>query len=55
MCDNIQTTVRELRVKGVQTEGEPKEEGWGITVTLSSRETVECLLDQPRHPLAIDP
>src|SRR5918996_6636054 len=34
MCDDIQSTVSELRGKGVNVKGEPQDEGWGITVML---------------------
>lgn len=54
MCDDIDTTVRELRAKGVRIEGEPQNEGWGITVTLVLPGDCRVMLYQPRHPLAID-
>jgi glyoxalase/bleomycin resistance protein/dioxygenase superfamily protein len=53
MCDDIGSTVRELRAKGVNIPGEPRDEGWGITVMMNLPGGVEMLLYQPRHPTAI--
>jgi len=53
MCDNIGTTVRELRSKGVSISGEPKDEGWGVTVIMNLPGGVDVMLYQPRHPTAI--
>jgi hypothetical protein len=32
MCDDIRATIAQLRPKGIQIDGEPKDEGWGINV-----------------------
>ncbi len=53
MCDNIQSAVRELRAKGIEVKGEPKDEGWGIRVMLALPGGVEVMLYEPRHPMAI--
>lgn len=53
MCDDIQGTVGELRAKGIVVKGEPKDEGWGITVMLGLPGGVEVMLYEPRHPMAI--
>lgn len=53
MCDDINVTLRELRGKGINVKGEPEDEGWGITVTMSLPGGVEVMLYQPRHPVAI--
>ena len=53
MCDNIGTTARELRAKGIDVKGEPADEGWGITVMLGLPGGVEIMLYEPRHPVAI--
>jgi len=53
MCDDITATIRDLRAKGVVVAGEPKDEGWGITVMLNLPGGVEVMLYQPRHPVAI--
>ena len=54
MCDDIAGTIRELRAKGIEVQGEPTDEGYGITVTLNLPGGVEVLLYEPRHPVAID-
>ena len=54
MCDDIGTTVRELRSKGIEVRGDPADEGWGITVMLGLPGGVEIMLYQPRHPAAIE-
>ena len=53
MCDDIEATIQELRVKGVEVRGEPEDEGYGITVMLRLPGGVEVLLYEPRHPIAI--
>jgi catechol 2,3-dioxygenase-like lactoylglutathione lyase family enzyme len=55
MCDDIQATIRELRAKGVEVDGEPSNEGYGITVMLKLPGGVEVMLYEPRHPVAITP
>jgi glyoxalase/bleomycin resistance protein/dioxygenase superfamily protein len=53
MCDDLASTVAELRAKGVEVRGEPQDEGWGITTTLVLPGDVEVTLYQPLHPTAI--
>ena len=55
MCDDLGATTKELRAKGVVVKGDPKDEGWGITVMLELPGSVEVMLYEPRHPLAIAP
>lgn len=55
MCDDIRSTIAELRAKGVQIEGEPEDEGWGITVTMTLPGGVKVMLYEPRHTMAITP
>ena len=38
---------------GVQVEGDPKDEGWGITVMLVLPGDLRVMLYEPRHPVAI--
>jgi hypothetical protein len=54
MCDDIHTTIRDLRAKGVTVRGNPKEEGFGITAMLDLPGDVEVMLYEPRHPVALD-
>lgn len=52
MCDDLETTMSELRDKGVRFEGEPVDEGWGVAVTMQLPGGLEMLLYEPRHPTA---
>jgi predicted enzyme related to lactoylglutathione lyase len=53
MCDDINATIRQLRDKGIKVEGEPEDEGWGITAMMKLPGGVEVMLYEPRHPVAI--
>jgi predicted enzyme related to lactoylglutathione lyase len=53
MCDDIDATARDLQSKGVQVNGQPEDEGWGITLMLGLPGGVEVMLYEPRHPVAI--
>ena len=53
MCDDIGQTVRDLREKGVTVVGEPRDEGYGVTIMLNLPGGVEVMLYEPRHPVAI--
>src|SRR5687767_15149978 len=53
MCDDIHDTIRDLRGKGVDVRGGPRDEGYGITVMLALPGGVEVMLYEPRHPVAI--
>ena len=54
MCDDIVSTIRDLRAQGVDVAGEPENEGYGITVMLNLPGGVKVMLYEPRHPVAID-
>lgn len=53
MCDDIDATIRELRAKDVDVVGEPRDEGYGITVMLNLPGNLEVMLYEPRHATAI--
>ena len=53
MCDDIEATVADLRAKGLDIPGEPKDEGYGITTTIVLPGGLDLMLYQPRHPTAI--
>jgi hypothetical protein len=55
LCDDIRSTVAELRAKGVRIDGEPADRGFGITVTMTLPGGVHVMLYEPRHVLAITP
>jgi hypothetical protein len=55
MCDDIRATVADLRGKGIQIDGEPVDEGYGITVMMTLPGGVKVMLYEPRHAMAISP
>jgi hypothetical protein len=52
MCDDINRTISELRGQGIVIEGEPQDEGWGITVMIDLPGGLKVMLYEPRHPVA---
>ena len=52
MCDNIGDTIKDLKAKGVEVVGEPRDEGYGITVMLRLPGNCEVMLYEPRHAIA---
>jgi catechol 2,3-dioxygenase-like lactoylglutathione lyase family enzyme len=54
ICDDLESTMEELRAKGVEFEGEPVDEGWGIGAMMKLPGGAGILLYEPRHasPLA---
>jgi hypothetical protein len=55
ICDDIAATVAELRAKGLEVRGEPRDLGFGIGTRLVLPGGVELLLYEPRHETAIEP
>jgi predicted enzyme related to lactoylglutathione lyase len=53
ICDDINATIRELQAKGIEVNGIPTDEGFGVTIMLNLPGGVEVLLYEPRHPMAI--
>jgi catechol 2,3-dioxygenase-like lactoylglutathione lyase family enzyme len=51
-CDDLSTTIAELRAKGIEIRGEPEDRGWGIATTMVLPGDVEVTLYEPHHPLA---
>ena len=54
ICDDVAATVKELRARGVEIQGEPVDEGFGVTVMSVLPGGVQVMLYEPRHPLAIE-
>ena len=52
MCDDINTTIAELRAKGVNVDTQTKDEGYGITTNIHLPGGCEVMLYEPRHPIA---
>ena len=53
MCDDIETTIAELRAKGVEFDGELHERRFGRAITMVLPGDVPVLLYEPTHPTAI--
>jgi Glyoxalase/Bleomycin resistance protein/Dioxygenase superfamily len=53
ICDDLSSTVAELRAKGVEVRGEPQDVGWGIVTTVVLPGDTEVMLYEPRHRTAI--
>jgi hypothetical protein len=53
MCDDIRATMAELEAKGIEFDGEPTDEGFGIGVRMRLPGGADVLLYEPRHPTAI--
>jgi hypothetical protein len=54
ICDHLETTVTELRAKGIEFVGEATEEDFGIWIRMRLPGSVEVPLYEPKHALAID-
>jgi hypothetical protein len=54
ICDDIRKTVGDLRAKGIEFDGEPEDQGFGITIVMKLPGDCAVMLYEPRHPLAID-
>ena len=50
MCDDIETTVKELKSKGVEFTGGIVDAGWGLMTMLRLPDAGELALYEPRHP-----
>jgi hypothetical protein len=53
MCDELDTTMAELRTRGIAFRGEVQEAGFGRTATMVLPGDVEVMLYQPRHATAV--
>ncbi|MFC4942230.1 VOC family protein [Pseudonocardia sp. GCM10023141] len=54
MCDDITTTVSDLRAKGVEFVDEVTDRGFGLMITLRVPGGGTLGLYEPRHPVAFD-
>jgi hypothetical protein len=54
ICDDLDTTVAELRSRGIEFIGDPAEEAFGVWIRMRLPGGVEVPLYEPKHPLAID-
>jgi len=53
MCDDIETTMKELSAKGIEFRGPPADEGFGIATVMNLPGGVSMQLYQPHHPTAL--
>ena len=54
MCDDIETTMAELRAKGAQFTRDVRDDGFGLTTSLQVPGAGEMMVYQPRHRTAYD-
>jgi hypothetical protein len=52
MCDDITSTIAELKEKGISFRGEPEQLRWGVVTTMVLPGGVDVMLYEPRHPTA---
>lgn len=50
MCDDIESTLADLRGKGVEIAREPSDQGWGILAAIRMPDGGEFAIYEPRHP-----
>jgi predicted enzyme related to lactoylglutathione lyase len=55
MCDNIESTVEQLRSKGVEFTADIADAGWGLITTLRLPDGSELPLYEPKHPSPLSP
>ena len=53
MCDDLEATMADLRAKGIEFEGEPVEEGWGLTIDMVLPGNTKLMLYEPRYEPAL--
>ena len=55
MCDDIHTTLAELRGKGAEVAREVSDQGWGLLAAIRLPDGSEFPIYQPRHPSPLQP
>ena len=55
MCDDVESTVRELKGKGVEFTQPVKDTGWGLLTALKLPGGSELWLYQAKHPSPLNP
>ncbi len=50
MCDNIQATLAELAVKGVEVARDVSDQGWGLLSAIRLPDGSQFPIYEPRHP-----
>jgi catechol 2,3-dioxygenase-like lactoylglutathione lyase family enzyme len=54
MCDDVESTMRELRAKGVEFTQDVSDQGWGLLTRFRLPGGGAVGMYEPRHPRAID-
>ncbi len=54
MCDDISSTIAELKGRGAQFRGDVQDHGYGLVVMMAVPGADDMMLYQPRHPLAFN-
>lgn len=54
MCDDLDSTIAELRGRGAEFSGDPRDMGFGVGVMLVVPGADDLLLYEPRHTVAYD-
>jgi catechol 2,3-dioxygenase-like lactoylglutathione lyase family enzyme len=55
MCDDIQSTLAELRNKGVEVARDVADKGWGLLAAIRLPDGSEFPIYEPRHPSPLRP
>ena len=55
MCDDIHTTLAELRGKGVEVARDVSDQGWGRLASVRLPDGGELAIYEPRHPSPLQP
>jgi hypothetical protein len=54
MCDDIESSLSELRAKGVEISRPVSDEGWGLLASIRLPSGSDLPIYEPRHPVAYD-
>lgn len=55
MCDDIHTTLAELRDRGVEVARDVADQGWGLLAAIRLPDGSEFPIYEPRHPSPLRP
>jgi hypothetical protein len=54
MCDDLESTMADLRSKGIEFRGEPRDQGFGIVTTMLLPGGIEVLLYERKHQTPLE-
>lgn len=52
MCDDIRSAVQDFTARGAEVDGEVRDQGWGLLVTVRLPSGAPLGVYEPRHPVA---